>query len=906
MNTNFIKNGLLGYYYGDKYFHDLELIHITQKGGTIHLFKEDSSSLFTAKKSIIQSARWVGFLRPSITGHYQLSTSHNAHVIMTVNGKNVISECEYSESLHLIEGKMYEICIEFQQQDVKFSDVLLDFHIYWSRDNHPLTIIPLENLVQPQTSDRNRTQRQKNIPRHSLFSEKYPMDPAFQRRASDDVDSDDDAIPDNWEINGFTVRENLIVKWEDSFASRGYKKYRSNPYRAHTVGDPYSDFEKVASQMDPNVKKEARNPLVAAVPEVRVDMESFKVIKIDNIGHDTSQTVTEEASYSTTSAITAGITTEASATLLDFGMRVSTSFSQTTSSTAEYGNSTSESWSEQLNFNTSDRARLNANVRYHNTGSAPIYKVQPTSSFVLQDGSSSGYTIRTVKAKENQVGEVLNPGSTYPEGGAPISLDKIDDFGSTDITIDKETLDKLEKNGKLDLQTPQAEGFYKLLNASGGTNLYPGFASIQNDVRGRSAHIILNTENGTVDRRIATKQYSDREDLTPEITLKEAIKMAYDAEETNGILKIKIQHGQETEEIELDPYNLGGKIIVDEKTSAEFTSQLDKMSKKNIFNVKLKMLEDVVQKTGMNILIQERKPATDLKEGIYSIQTSMNTQFGMRNSDGLIQMDYAVDLDDRKFEIAWIDSVKAYSIYLVGTDQALSIDKENRIILKPFNNTDQTQHWNIQRTGKNTYIIESLRYPLHCMDVEKAWTAPLPGANVILYKQNGNANQQWRFSSPIVIPENTIKNNYNFYQWQGQGKEYIGGIYFKVSDYNILNLIERYKIEIYGYDYEFPWGKPIKHEFISNGIIRISTGGTYGTYGKPIRVWAIDKNGRYTLILDRFVKDGDAIIRIDKNKRNKEQEIHNTNNVKLQLNFYNSTCNIYYHGDHHTKKQNNE
>ncbi|HHB1656626.1 TPA: hypothetical protein ACOQ0H_005943, partial [Bacillus cereus] len=346
----------------------------------------------------------------------------------------------------------------------------------------------------------------------------------------------------------------------------------------------------------------------------------------------------------------------------------------TTSSTAEYENSTSESWSEQLNFNTSDRARLNANVRYHNTGSAPIYKVQPTSSFVLQDGSKNGYTIRTVKAKENQVGEVLNPGSTYPEGGAAISLDKIDDFGSADITIDQKTLEQLEQIGRLDLQTPQAEGNYKILNASGGTTLYPGFASIQNDVRGRSAHLILNTEKGTIDRRIATKQYSDREDLTPEITLGEAIKIAYDAEEKNGILKIKIQHGYETEEIELDPNNLGGKMIVDEKTFAEFTSQLDKMNQKNIFHVKLKMLEDVMQKTGMKILIQERKPATGLKDGVYSIQTEMNTNFGMQNKNGLIEMGYAVDLDDRKFEVTWDKNVKAYFIKLVGSNQALSIN----------------------------------------------------------------------------------------------------------------------------------------------------------------------------------------------------------------------------------------
>ncbi|RFB34975.1 hypothetical protein [Brevibacillus laterosporus] len=35
-------------------------------------------------------------------------------------------------------------------------------------------------------------------------------------------------------------------------------------------------------------------------------------------------------------------------------------------------------------INKGDSAYLNANVRYYNTGSTPIYQVTPTTSFVLQ------------------------------------------------------------------------------------------------------------------------------------------------------------------------------------------------------------------------------------------------------------------------------------------------------------------------------------------------------------------------------------------------------------------------------------------------------------------------------------------------------------------------------------------
>ncbi|HDR8028857.1 MULTISPECIES: hypothetical protein [Bacillus cereus group] len=44
--------------------------------------------------------------------------------------------------------------------------------------------------------------------------------------------------------------------------------------------------------------------------------------------------------------------------------------------------------------------------------------------------------------------------------------------------------------------------------------------------------------------------------------------------------------------------------------------------------------------------------------------------------------------------------IKAYSIKLVGSNQALSINDANQIRIQPFNNADMTQHWNIQKVKK--------------------------------------------------------------------------------------------------------------------------------------------------------------------------------------------------------------
>ncbi|PFR60140.1 hypothetical protein COK29_29625, partial [Bacillus cereus] len=82
----------------------------------------------------------------------------------------------------------------------------------------------------------------------------------------EDIDTDGDHIPDIWEKNGYTIQRKMAVKWDDSLAEKGYKKYVSNPYEAHTVGDPYTDYEKAAGDIPLANAKETFNPLVAAFP----------------------------------------------------------------------------------------------------------------------------------------------------------------------------------------------------------------------------------------------------------------------------------------------------------------------------------------------------------------------------------------------------------------------------------------------------------------------------------------------------------------------------------------------------------------------------------------------------------------------------------------------------------------
>ncbi|PGH78279.1 hypothetical protein CN899_29040 [Bacillus thuringiensis] len=66
-----------------------------------------------------------------------------------------------------------------------------------------------------------------------------------------------------------------------------------------------------------------------------------------------------------------------------------------------------------------EAAYLNANVRYFNSGTAPIYETKPTTNFVTQPSGDAQYTIT---ANANSTALSMGPNETYPEGTkAPIT-----------------------------------------------------------------------------------------------------------------------------------------------------------------------------------------------------------------------------------------------------------------------------------------------------------------------------------------------------------------------------------------------------------------------------------------------------------------------------------------------------
>lgn len=114
---------------------------------------------------------------------------------------------------------------------------------------------------------------------------------------------------------------------------------------------------------------------------------------------------------------------------------------------------------------------------------------------------------------------------------------------------------------------------------------------IRTQIESVSAGIILNTGTETLERRIAAKDDRDPEDLTPELTLGEAIEIAFATTKRNGY----VYYGN------MPLHESLVKLIVDQPTANEIQSQLNRMpqQERKFYNVKIRR--------GMNIKIRRGK-----------------------------------------------------------------------------------------------------------------------------------------------------------------------------------------------------------------------------------------------------------------------------------------------------------
>lgn len=520
------NNGLMGYYFKDKDFKDLKLM-APVKNSNLEFDKEKVADLLTENNSFVRSIRWMGRIIPSQDGEYIIS-SDKSNALIQINAQGTGTK---DVKIKMFKGQEYTIRIEMQTDSPKAVDELITPKLYWQLEGNK-ELIPEKNLFLRDYSKID--DNDPFIPKDNLFNSKskYRLAKASLDWDDEDLDTDNDNIPDAYEKNGYTIKDSIAVKWEDSFAEQGYKKYLSSYLTPNTAGDPYTDYQKASGTFDRAIRAEARDPLVAAYPVVGVGMERLIISTNEHASSDQGKTVSRSTTNSKTEANTVGVAVNVGYHG-GFTGSITTNYSHTSDNSTAVQNSNGESWNTALSINKGESAYINANVRYYNTGTAPMYKVTPTTNLVLD-----GETLTTIKAQDNQIGNNLSPNETYPKKGlSPLALNTMDQFSSRLIPVNYDQLKKLDAGKQIKLETTQVSGNYGTKNSQGQIvtegNSWSDYIS---QIDSLSAAIILDTGSETCERRVAAKDFSDPEDKTPVLTIGQAIEKAFGTTTKNGML----------------------------------------------------------------------------------------------------------------------------------------------------------------------------------------------------------------------------------------------------------------------------------------------------------------------------------------------------------------------------------
>lgn len=566
---SFSRYGLIGLYFKGIQFNDLLLI-TQKKDSNLSLDKTHVSSISNIQNEKIQSARWLGFIKPEQTDEYVFSTPSNHEMLIQIDNRIV----NLGRKITLEKDKVYPIRIESRLE--KDTNHTVTCELFWTYSDKK-EVIPEVCLLSPDFKN----------------TEFYPQTSLFGDVADDTTDSDQDGILDDWEINGYTFDGTNVVQWSNDYEGK-YTKYVSNPKQASTVGDPYTDLEKVTGSMDRATSLEARNPLVAAYPQVGVSME--KLIVSQNSDFTTSQE--NSTSSSKTESNTENTNAEAGAEGRKFIGKITVGFSHTTSTTQTTGESTGE----QVHINTGQSAYLNANVRYFNTGTAPIYQVTPTNNFIIDDE-----TIMTITAPPSNIGNSLSPGTTYPDESLhAMALTEVEP--GKDFTIHYDSLQKLQSGEKFLIETTQISG-----NVDDADTTWDKYFT---QIESSTACLILDTGNEVLERRVAARNYSDQLDSTPEITFRDAIQAAF----------LTTSDGEKQFYNDIPICEELVQLIYDQQTADDFENQLESNPDKTMF--------DLLLKQGMNILIKIPCVSFDCN-GSSSATSNGITWTGATQQDGI-------------------------------------------------------------------------------------------------------------------------------------------------------------------------------------------------------------------------------------------------------------------------------
>lgn len=609
--------GFLGYYYYGRNFNKPAFISLGQEGNlkasTSHLIElEDNGRQ-------IQSARWIGQLKVETEDDYLFSTVDDEHLVVKIGDRIVIQEGEVTQ-ICLQEG-IYEVEIEYQTAEA--NDCIFDLQLCWKGTQVNEEVISSELMRRPEF-DRDKREVEL-IPEEGLLKRRA------QTGLDEWLDTDGDGIYDLWEINGYTVENAVVVEWKESYEKLGFTKFTSNPNRAHTAHDPYSDLEKASGQVDEGMSWEARHPLIAAVPAISIGMEQIILSRIISETGQVGQSASRATSSSSTTSNTEGVDAQAGFSFTRGPSASATAhFSHTSSQTVEERVAIDKTWSESININKGESANLNANIRCFNTGTGVIYNLKPTVNFVLD-----GKTLATVTAQLNQQASHLAPDASYPARRlSPMALNTLDEFSSRLIPLNFDQVQTLDAGVRLRLETTQFSGEFIRRDANGGNIRSGSWDSFIPQIERTSAAITLNIGEGeAIERRLAARNPRDPNDRTPELTLGAAIKLAFRTREGMGG-RLYYTHERTGNEVAIDENVVH--LVMDKNTEKEVKSQMETKKLANVYDVIIRPQMGIQILTAMSIADNDdHRPKI---EGVEDTDRGVNGKgYKMNSSKGAYQ-----------------------------------------------------------------------------------------------------------------------------------------------------------------------------------------------------------------------------------------------------------------------------
>ena len=349
------------------------------------------------------------------------------------------------------------------------------------------------------------------------------------------ADTDGDGIDNELEINGyvFDLGSGSILPW-DGDTSKRY--FFTDPLRASTDGDPYSDFmEATGANMPGSIEAPYNHPLVAARPIIAVYMTDYEVILNGEITDEQGGSRTESFTNQTSNEDQFGVGVTVGVDLnplslasveAEYNYSFTQSFTQSSTFTDEFN------WNSARSVNEAEAARLRLNVYYVNLGSAPASNVRPT--FSLRIGNK---VIATFQSSLNSEAQSLAPGARFPANGA-IAIDSyVAGEVDRDIVISLEELKALQRGAPLSIVVPQVEA--NILRWDESTQSFSNeitWADYEQDIDPVS--ITLDTNIGG--KSVQYQVYTGSPQYQPEVpTLRQVFDLVFDVEERGNTLFIE-------------------------------------------------------------------------------------------------------------------------------------------------------------------------------------------------------------------------------------------------------------------------------------------------------------------------------------------------------------------------------